>query len=599
MKSLLIGFSLFLVTISAEAASTRVETNLPRQEVRGEGLGRTGSAGLVDLRNAFIITDQNGLKSALSNAAIMRLIIHSGTMVTLSSDITIPDGVVLEVENGGLLNLEKSANLTISGSVKAGTYRIFAGPGNVLVMRDAINAVWFATSGNGSLESRWAGWVAGVNAQGANRYISLPAGYYSMDAPLNAKEGVVIQGAGKRATDILAATNGITVPANNVTLAGFKLVHSGSAQKSVGLDVGRGGTGHHLTTRDIEIRNFDVGIRVQLTFYAGFYDVDSADNGTYNWHLTNSAISNDCFNCRGRGAALVSLRIDDTTSNSADNRFHGGTFEGAKVQQIDIVGADYTLISGTHIEAMPTKPLTGAVRIENESGTLTGTDTRFSTELIVGHYVKLDSDNSAAWMRVANVASDTVATLSEAYQGKGSAGAASLAAGLIRVADGAGGARQNNILNPHLGIAAGSTAGVYVEGGDSNIVMLGDANLAVILGVGAIRTTLLAGQISGGIVDVGKDSRVLASGNHGQFYLKRGTTKAFQVHTGGGETGLYSDQKWTLYVNGLPSLIVDGGTASEEIGITVRDYSAGKVRRIIRGPADSGGDGYRVLRVPN
>jgi len=76
---------------------------------------------------------------------------------------------------------------------------------------------------------------------------------------------------------------------------------------------------------------------------------------------------------------------------------------------------------------MTTRPLTGTVTLTSGSTAVSGTGTRFLTELAnhLGRSIKLDSDPSTAWAEVLSVASDTSATLKVPYPGTGGTGPAS------------------------------------------------------------------------------------------------------------------------------------------------------------------------------
>ena len=262
----------------------------------------------------------------------------------------------------------------------------------------------------------------------------------------------------------------IMVASERVVLRDFKLVYAGttgtceagSTTCSIGIDIGvgpSGAVGHHITVRNVEVTRpdsagastpgFSIGIRMQKTFYGGFYDVDAHTNGDYNLLVSNTSISNDFFNFSSRGTydkngtpvTKVGIRIDNAGTNAANNRFFGGTFEGATQQQLDIVGADNTLVMGTHLESLAPVSI-GNVTFPANSRTITGSD--FSAGM-VGKYVRRNDDTgattAAAWTRVCKFNSPTSLDLCDVYQGTMSDPPtpvpASIVAGNIRIADNA------------------------------------------------------------------------------------------------------------------------------------------------------------------
>ena len=69
------------------------------------------------------------------------------------------------------------------------------------------------------------------------------------------------------------------------------------------------------------------------------------------------------------------------------------------------------------------RSLTGTLDFTNNSTTITGTSTSFTSEVKVGDFVKKTSDGETNYVQVAEVISDTEMSLETAYQGTTSSSA--------------------------------------------------------------------------------------------------------------------------------------------------------------------------------
>jgi hypothetical protein len=72
-----------------------------------------------------------------------------------------------------------------------------------------------------------------------------------------------------------------------------------------------------------------------------------------------------------------------------------------------------------------TTSLTGTLSFTNNSSTVTGSGTKFTEELIPGHYIKPDSASESYYAPVESIESDTSLTLSEPYGGSTTSGSSS------------------------------------------------------------------------------------------------------------------------------------------------------------------------------
>jgi len=371
----------------------------------------------------------------------------------------------------------------------------------------------------------------------------------------------------------------IIVASEHVVLKDFQLTFGGPTGScisgsgyplscSIGIDIGVGasGVGHHIIMRNVEVTRassasgltsgFSIGIRVQRTFYGGSYDVDSNLNLDYNWLITNLASSNDYYNVSSRGAnengqsvTQVGIRIDDATANSASQRFHGGTIEGAAVQQLDVVGADYTLLSGTHVESLAPNPITGNITLTQNQNTMSGTS--LDTQLKAGQYVKLSQDSNDAWMRIETIG-PTSATLSDNYQGAGGTAAGLFIAGNIRVGQGTSAdphARRNFFLNPQPAVGGSGENGapsIYVQAGlDNAIEFAGEIPLVIIFGFNSNNSRVYATDYSAltrGVIDLGAGSQVLGHPAKNLNYIKVGRVRGYSLDSSLGAVPIPSHQ---------------------------------------------------------
>lgn len=66
---------------------------------------------------------------------------------------------------------------------------------------------------------------------------------------------------------------------------------------------------------------------------------------------------------------------------------------------------------------------TGTISVTNGDPAVTGTGTAFTTELVVGHYIRLSAHANSVLTRIASIESDTALTLEEGYLGANGSGA--------------------------------------------------------------------------------------------------------------------------------------------------------------------------------
>ena len=74
--------------------------------------------------------DSAAFTAAIAAAAGNRVIVPAGTY-RLSGNVTVPAGVEVVFQQGGLLSIDTGITFTINGSLDAGLYQIFSGAGSV------------------------------------------------------------------------------------------------------------------------------------------------------------------------------------------------------------------------------------------------------------------------------------------------------------------------------------------------------------------------------------------------------------------------------------------------------------------------------------
>lgn len=126
------------------------------------------------------------------------------------------------------------------------------------------------------------------SARSADVVVITPGTYQNVSSTLTCnKTGVSIWAYGV-AVDYTGEGNAVSLESNYCRLFGLKLTRSMAPGATVGLSVGVPSasdsslTAHHSTIRDVEVTGFDQGIKLQLSFYVSFHDVDSHANASYN-----------------------------------------------------------------------------------------------------------------------------------------------------------------------------------------------------------------------------------------------------------------------------------------------------------------------------
>lgn len=139
--------------------------------------------------------------TATINAALAAIDTTAGTLLlrpgtwAVTSNVTIPANVALEVPKGAILSISTGVTLTINGPFDAGDYQVFSGTGNVVFGQGAVDKVlvaWFY-SGSGDAEAPIEAALNSVS-YGTPIPVELPAGLLTYAGTLNIPKGGILKG---------------------------------------------------------------------------------------------------------------------------------------------------------------------------------------------------------------------------------------------------------------------------------------------------------------------------------------------------------------------------------------------------------------------
>ena len=163
-KSMFITFLLVLSTISCVSDDVFIEPIEQKEVINTEDINNSEdidenenideeNEDVEDLENDIEVFIENGTTSTLKK--IINELNGIGTItitgwLTIDSDLTIPNGIILNITNGGGFNIKNDSTLSIQGQLSAGLHPIFD---NVVDMGNSIapevKAEWFGQGGSG------------------------------------------------------------------------------------------------------------------------------------------------------------------------------------------------------------------------------------------------------------------------------------------------------------------------------------------------------------------------------------------------------------------------------------------------------------------
>jgi hypothetical protein len=338
------------------------------------------------------IDDSAALVAALAVARTVK--ITAGTY-RLSSDVTIPAGMSLKVESGGVISVDPGKTLTVGGPFEAGMYQVFAGSGRVL----------FSGLSNGNTPSvlellpQW--WGAKANAKAddlspltktlgaaAACYCSVRlAGNYRVSGPIGLPNGVTLRG------DSGNSQNWAKITANG------KLGFSGNSLLTS--DPGSGNQYSTLENISFEVLNI-VNPRFEAVSIAGWSETANVRNLSFN--LTDSTISRVLsFNNFGP-VEFDNINLYYSFGHTLVNNepMYVRAVNGLIVRNLNYTavspkspyfeGGLFVLLEGLQIESHPTVASEPNITMSSLHG-LTLRDSRLGTPLMNSTGVRIESTN--------------------------------------------------------------------------------------------------------------------------------------------------------------------------------------------------------------
>ena len=150
-------------------AATASLTNLGGQSAI-PGLSSDGSSGITiggAITAGAIRQVQSGtLSGAMASLPPGATVVVGGT-ITVSSSMSTPANIKLEIKNGGTINISSGATLSVTGPLEAGQHTIFSGAGTVSFSANSsireIKPEWWGADPTGTNDST-AAWQAAANA---------------------------------------------------------------------------------------------------------------------------------------------------------------------------------------------------------------------------------------------------------------------------------------------------------------------------------------------------------------------------------------------------------------------------------------------------
>lgn len=88
--------------------------------------------------------------------------------------------------------------------------------------------------------------------------------------------------------------------------------------------------------------------------------------------------------------------------------------ENSQLSKMQITGGHAALSLGYCTSEI----LTGTISVQGNSKVVTGTGTAFTTELVEGQWIKVNSDGTGAWTKIESIESDTLMYLTQFYRGQ-------------------------------------------------------------------------------------------------------------------------------------------------------------------------------------
>ena len=195
--------------------------------------------------------DEPAFTLAIAAAAGGRVIVvEADTSYRLSSNVTVPAGVTIVFQQGGLLLIDNGITFTVNGTMHAGMYQIFSGTGTVSIARGAVEYLlphWWGAVGDGVADDTAEIQAALTAAELKVRKVHLPPGDYLTSSQLSLRYANELFGGGRESTTIIvgeADGSGILVdhvvddlPYEGAVLRDFRIYSLTTPVAGIGIDV--------------------------------------------------------------------------------------------------------------------------------------------------------------------------------------------------------------------------------------------------------------------------------------------------------------------------------------------------------------------------
>ncbi len=343
------------------------------------------------------------------------LLLVPGTWI-IDDDLTVPSNITLKIVTGAVCETASDKTLTIRGPLEAELYRLFDGPGDVL-LRKRVYPEWFGAIAHDDGDDR-AAIQAAIDSLPTSETVGnfaddqpggtvfFTAGVYKIQSPLICTEGVFFQGTSMYATEIYNS--------NPFSANAIEFINSGrsTAEYFGGISAmcirGNPSSGHGIYVNKLNYTTFEDlfitgnggdGIRIHQSVGGTWKHIYSWDNKQWGLQITNDPEQYSTvqmfYACHFRvnlagGARIygiacsmhgrcilesnlgVGLHVLGTDNNFRDIYFENNELNEPPDEQVQLLVENYgNLFDGTFID-------NGVIQISNTASNNQFVYTRFS-----------------------------------------------------------------------------------------------------------------------------------------------------------------------------------------------------------------------------
>lgn len=275
------------------------------------------------------------------------------------NNITIPSGVALTFSNGAMVNISSTQTFAINGTLMAGDYPILNGD---VTLRQAVNAVWFATSGEGTVASRYVVPFDKVDGAAVNsQTVLIPAGIRTQIAspPYVLTNTLTLLGAGSTSEIYNAGTGGevaLQTPngggADFLTIQDIRIKGNGSSGDGIWINDAR----RWYLDNVISEQHGGDGLKVQDGSWIGeannsFFINNSGAGVETDFTGADAPLGLDFVSCTASGNTLQGYNINSSSTLTGFSvHFWGGTIEQNGDKGIVVHKTGNVVIDATYFE---------------------------------------------------------------------------------------------------------------------------------------------------------------------------------------------------------------------------------------------------------